>query len=165
MPGIRNIVPCLWFDDNAEEAARFYVSIFERSKILKLVRYGHEGHEVHRRPAGSVMLVTFELDGHTFTALNGGPIFKFSEAISFEVHCETQKEVDYFWEKLSAGGDPKSQQCGWLKDRYGVSWQIVPTVLMEMVGDPVSPKSERVMKAILQMKKLDAAALKRAYEG
>jgi predicted 3-demethylubiquinone-9 3-methyltransferase (glyoxalase superfamily) len=165
MPTIRPIVPCLWFNDQAEEAARFYAAIFERSSIGKIARYSKEGHEVHGRPAGSVMAVSFELNGQKFTALNGGPLFKFSEAISFEVHCETQAELDHFWERLSAGGDPKSQQCGWLKDRYGVSWQIVPTVLSELIADSDSTKSERVMKAMLKMKKLDIALLKRAAEG
>jgi predicted 3-demethylubiquinone-9 3-methyltransferase (glyoxalase superfamily) len=165
MPNVRSIATCLWFDDQAEEAAKFYTGIFKGSKITQISRYGKEGHEIHRRPAGSVMTVAFELDGHKFTALNGGPVFKFNEAISLELHCDTQEQIDYFWEKLSAGGDPKAQQCGWLKDRYGVSWQVVPTILSELVGDPSSPKSERAMKAMLQMKKLDISALKRAYEG
>ena len=165
MSSVRAIAPCLWFDNQAEDAAKFYTGVFKNSKIGKISRYGKEGHEIHGRPAGSVMTVAFELDGHKFTALNGGPLFKFNEAISFQVHCETQQEVDYYWEKLSAGGDDEAQQCGWLKDRYGVSWQIVPVALIDMVGDAESAKSQRAMKAMLQMKKIDIAALKRAYDG
>ena len=165
MPHIRHIRPCLWFDNQAEEAANYYVSIFENSKITQVARYSDVGQEIHKRPAGSVMTVTFELDGHKFIALNGGPLFKFSEAISLAVGCDTQSEIDYFWEKLSAGGDPKAQQCGWLKDKYGLSWQIVPTRLMELLGDPDREKSQRVMQAMLQMKKIDVARLEQAYEG
>src|SRR5262245_21480115 len=126
---VKKIAPCLWFDDQAEEAANFYTSIFKNSKIINISRYGKEGFEIHGRPAGSVMTVAFELDGQKFTALNGGPVFKFNEAVSFQVSCQSQEEVDYFWGKLSEGGDKNAQQCGWLKDKYGVSWQIVPTVL------------------------------------
>jgi len=165
MPGIQRITPCLWFDDQAEEAAKLYTGIFKNSKIVAVSRYGKAGQEVHGRPPGTVMTVAFELEGQTFTALNGGPIFKFNEAISFQVNCDTQAEVDYYWEKLSAGGDVKAQQCGWLKDRYGASWQIVPRVLVEMVMDPDPAKSGRAMEAMLQMKKLDIAELKRAYAG
>ena len=165
MSKVRSIAPCLWFDNQAEEAAKFYTGIFKHSKIGNISRYGKEGQEIHNQKPGTVMTVAFELDGHKFTALNGGPLFKFTEAISFQVHCETQEEVDYYWEKLSAGGDPNAQQCGWLKDRYGVSWQIVPVQLLDMVGDPNSAKSERAMKAMLQMQKIDIAALKRAYDG
>jgi predicted 3-demethylubiquinone-9 3-methyltransferase (glyoxalase superfamily) len=161
----QRIAPCLWFDNQAEEAAKFYTSIFKNSKIAKIARYGEAGHEVHGRPAGTVMTVAFELDGQAFTALNGGPIFKFNEAISFQVNCETQEEVDYYWEKLSEGGDKKAQQCGWLKDKYGASWQVVPRVLSEMMSDPDAEKSGRAMKAMLQMKKLDIGELKRAYAG
>jgi predicted 3-demethylubiquinone-9 3-methyltransferase (glyoxalase superfamily) len=159
------ITPCLWFDDQAEEAAAFYAAIFRNSKIVNVARYGEAGREIHGRPAGSVMTVAFELDGQSFTALNGGPVFKFNEAISLQVMCETQEEVDHYWARLSQGGDPKAQQCGWLKDKYGVSWQVVPRVLIDMVGDPDSHKSQRAMTAMLQMKKLDIAALKRAYAG
>lgn len=159
------IVPCLWFDDNAEEAAAFYTSIFGNSRICRTSRYGREGHEVHGRPEGSVLTVEFELDGQAFTALNGGPVFRFNEAISFQVSCDTQEEVDYYWERLSEGGDDKAQQCGWLKDRFGVSWQVVPSILSEMLRDPDPAKSERVMAAMLQMKKLDIAGLRRAYDG
>jgi len=165
MPSIQKITPCLWFDHEAEEAAKFYSAIFKNSKIVSMSRYGEAGQEVHGKPAGTVMVVAFELDGQAFTALNGGPMFKFNEAISFQVHCETQAEVDYYWEKLSVGGDATAQQCGWLKDQYGVSWQVVPTVLIEMLSDPNAEKSGRAMKAMLHMKKLDIAELKRAYEG
>ena len=165
MPVIQRIAPCLWFDDQAEEAVAFYTAIFRNSKIVKIARYGEAGHEVHKKPAGSVMTVAFELDGQAFTALNGGPVFKFNEAISFQVNCETQAEVDYYWEKLSAGGDRKAQQCGWLKDKYGVSWQVVPRVLIEMINDSNYEKSQRVMTAMLQMKKIDIDELKRAYAG
>ena len=156
------IVPCLWFDDQAEEAAAFYTSIFKNSRIVEVSRYGEAGREVHGKPPGTVMTVGFELDGQAFTALNGGPVFRFNEAISFQVNCETQDEVDYYWEKLSRGGDPKAQQCGWLKDKYGVSWQVVPRALIEMIKDPDSAKSGRVMEAMLRMKKIDLAELRRA---
>jgi len=158
---MQEITPCLWFDSNAEEAVKFYTSIFKKSKIRKIARYGEEGYEIHGKPAGTVLTVEFELNGQTFTALNGGPVFKFNEAISFQVSCKSQKEVDYYWEKLSEGGE--KGQCGWLKDKYGVSWQIVPTVLGEMLQDKVTKKSERVMKALLQMEKLDIKKLKQAY--
>jgi predicted 3-demethylubiquinone-9 3-methyltransferase (glyoxalase superfamily) len=165
MPVIQRIIPCLWFDDQAEEVVAFYIAIFKNSKIVTVSRYGEAGKEIHGKPAGSVMTVAFELDGQTFTALNGGPVFKFNEAISFQVDCETQAEVDHYWNKLSEGGDPNAQQCGWLKDRYGVSWQIVPRVLVEMIMDPDAGKSQRVMTAMLQMKKIDINELRRAYAG
>ncbi|HEV3009588.1 MAG TPA: VOC family protein [Burkholderiales bacterium] len=165
MKKIQRISPCLWFDDHAEEAARFYTGIFKNSRIVKISRYGKAGYEVHQRPAGTVMTVEFELEGQTFTALNGGPHFKFNEAVSLQVDCKTQEEVDYYWDKLSAGGDQKAQQCGWLKDKYGLSWQIVPSVLTEMVADPDPAKSGRAMEAMLRMKKLDIAQLERAYAG
>lgn len=161
----QRIAPCLWFDHQAEDAAKFYTGIFKNSKIVKVARYGEAGRDIHGKPAGSVMVVAFELDGQPFTALNGGPQFTFNEAISLQVYCETQKEVDYFWEKLSAGGDERAQQCGWLKDKYGVSWQIIPTVLPELVGDPDSKKSQKAMEAMLQMKKLDIDVLKKVYAG
>jgi predicted 3-demethylubiquinone-9 3-methyltransferase (glyoxalase superfamily) len=161
---MQKIVPCLWFDDKAEEAAKFYVSIFKNSKIGDITPYGKEGYEIHGREAGTIMTVDFKIEGQKFLALNGGPIFKFNEAISFQVYCETQKEVDYYWEKLSDGGDEKAQQCGWLKDKYGVSWQIVPTVLAKMLQDKDTKKSDRVMKALLQMRKLDIITLRQAYE-
>src|SRR5207245_1260655 len=159
----QKITPFLWFDDKAEEAMNFYVSIFNNSKIGSITRYGDEAAEVSGRPKGTVMTVTFQLEGQEFTALNGGPHFKFTEAISFQVHCKSQKEVDYYWDKLSKGGDEKAQQCGWLKDKYGLSWQIVPTVLGKMLNDKDPKKSERVMSALLQMKKLDIKTLKQAY--
>lgn len=165
MQGIQRIAPCLWFDDQAEEAVEFYTSVFKNSRILKVARYGNAGYETHRRPAGTVMTVDFELDGHAFTALNGGPVFKFNESISLQVNCDTQEEVDYYWEKLREGGDEQAQQCGWLKDKFGVSWQVVPTILNGMIDDPHSERSERVMEAVLSMKKLDIEELKRAYEG
>jgi predicted 3-demethylubiquinone-9 3-methyltransferase (glyoxalase superfamily) len=161
---MQKITPCLWFDDRAEEATKFYTSIFKNSKIGDVTRYGKEGYEIHGREAGTVMTIDFEIEGQKFVGLNGGPIFKFNEAISFQVHCETQKEVDYYWEKLSEGGDEKAQQCGWLKDKYGVSWQIVPAVLGRMLQDKDAKKSQRVMKALLQMHKLDIKILKQAYE-
>jgi predicted 3-demethylubiquinone-9 3-methyltransferase (glyoxalase superfamily) len=164
MPAIQKITPCLWFDAQAEEAATFYTAIFKNSRIVSMTRYGEAGHEVHGRPAGTVMTVAFELDGHAFTALNGGPLFKFNEAISFQVSCKTQEELDYYWEKLSEGGDAKAQQCGWLKDKYGVSWQVIPTMLLEMINDSDAEKSQRVMKAMLQMKKIDMEKLRRAYD-
>jgi len=162
---MQKITPCLWFDNQAEEAANFYTSIFKNSKIGNITRYGKEGYEIHKREVGTVMTMDFEIEGQKFTALNGGPVFKFNEAISFVVKCKTQKEVDYYWEKLSEGGDERAQQCGWLKDKYGVSWQIVPEILSELVGDPTSEKSQRAMKAMLQMKKIDLEGLKKAYEG
>jgi predicted 3-demethylubiquinone-9 3-methyltransferase (glyoxalase superfamily) len=160
---MQRITPCLWFDTQAEEAAKLYTSIFKNSRIGRISRYGKEGHEIHGRPEGSVMTVEFELNGQPFTALNGGPVFKFNEAVSFQVYCENQQELDHYWEKLGKGGDAKAQQCGWLKDQYGVSWQIVPTVLANMLQDKDTHKSERVMKELLQMKKLDIARLEQAY--
>ncbi len=165
MRGAPRITPCLWFDDQAEEAAEFYTGIFRNSRIVTITRYGEAGREIHGKPAGSVMVVAFELDRQPFTALNGGPHFKFNEAVSLQVGCETQEEVDYYWEKLSEGGDERAQQCGWLKDKYGLSWQIIPTILPEMLDSPESPKSQRAMTAMLQMKKLDIEALRRAYDG
>jgi predicted 3-demethylubiquinone-9 3-methyltransferase (glyoxalase superfamily) len=161
---MQKISPCLWFDDQGEEAAKFYTSIFKDSKIGDVTRYGKEGYEIHGREEGTVMTVEFEIEGQKFLALNGGPIFKFNEAISFQVYCETQEEVDYYWEKLSEGGDEKAQQCGWLKDKYGVSWQIVPTILIKMLKDKDTEKSQKVMKAMLQMHKLDISTLKKAYD-
>jgi predicted 3-demethylubiquinone-9 3-methyltransferase (glyoxalase superfamily) len=162
---IQRITPCLWFDHQAEEAAKFYIGIFRNSRIVQVSRYGEAGREVHGQAPGTVMTVAFELDGQTFTALNGGPIFKFNEAISFQINCETQAEVDHYWGKLSQGGDEGAQQCGWLKDKYGLSWQVVPRLLIEMLTDADSAKSQRAMKAMLQMKKIDIDKLKRAYAG
>lgn len=164
MSSSQRMVICLWFDNQAEEAANYYTSIFKDSKIGRIARYGKAGFEVHGRPEGSVMTVEFEVNGMRFTALNGGPLFKFNESVSIEVHCATQAEVDYYWEKLGAGGDPKAQQCGWLKDKYGLSWQIVPEGLVEMVIEPTE-KGQRAMSAMLKMKKLDIAVLRKAYDG
>lgn len=161
----QRIRPCLWFDDQAEEAANFYVGIFPNSRIAHVTRYSDAGQEVHGRPAGSVMTVVFELDGHPFMGLNGGPHFIFNEAVSFEIHCATQEEIDHYWERLAEGGDPKAQQCGWLKDRFGLSWQVVPTEMEEMLADESSPGAKRVMEAMLQKKKLDLAEIRRAYAG
>jgi predicted 3-demethylubiquinone-9 3-methyltransferase (glyoxalase superfamily) len=160
---MQKITPCLWFDDQAEKAVTFYTSIFANSRIVNISRYGEAGYEVHGKPAGSVMTVAFEINGQPFTALNGGPIFKFNEAVSFQITCETQKEVDYYWDKLSEGGDEKAQQCGWLKDKYGLSWQVVPVILIELLSDPDPERSQRTMAAMLQMKKIDIEELRRAY--
>jgi predicted 3-demethylubiquinone-9 3-methyltransferase (glyoxalase superfamily) len=159
---MQKITPFLWFDEKAEEAAKLYVSIFKNSRINNITRYGDEGSAVAGRPKGTVMTVEFILDGQEFVALNGGPHFKFTEAVSFVVNCGTQEEVDKFWEKLSEGGE--KSQCGWLKDKYGLSWQVVPTILGELFQDKDPKRSERVMKAMLQMSKLDIAALKQAYD-
>jgi predicted 3-demethylubiquinone-9 3-methyltransferase (glyoxalase superfamily) len=160
---MQKINPCLWFNDNAEEAVHFYTSTFKGSKILNTTRYSKEVSEVAGRPAGSVMTIEFEIEGQKFLALNGGPVFQFSPAISLMVQCETQQEIDQLWDKLSAGG--AQEQCGWLKDRFGVSWQIVPAILQKMVTDKDTTKANRVMAALMPMKKLDIAALKRAFEG
>ncbi|MGH7274436.1 MAG: VOC family protein [Nitrospiria bacterium] len=161
---MQKITPCLWFEHQAEEAVKFYTSIFKNSKIGPITRYSESGAKISGRPKATVMTVTFEINGQEFMALNGGPIFKFTEAISFIVNCETQKELDHYWDKLSEDGDKKAQQCGWLKDKYGVSWQIVPKILSELLCDKDRKKIEKVMAALLQMKKLDIAVLKRAYE-
>lgn len=165
MPSIQKITPCLWFDDQAEEAAQFYTGIFKNARITNVTRYSEAGQEIHGKPAGTVLTVAFELEGQTFTALNGGPQFKFNEAISFQVHCDTQEEVDYYWDRLSEGGDERAKACGWLKDRYGASWQVVPRAIPEMLASTDPEKSRRVMAAVMGMKKLDIAELKRAYEG
>jgi len=161
---MQKITPFLWFDSNAEEAVNFYVSIFKNSKLGKVTRYNEASSKAAGRPEGSVMTMEFQLEGQSFTAINGGPHFKFTEAISFVVDCETQEEVDYFWNKLTADGGQESQ-CAWLKDKYGLSWQIVPRVLIEMIGDKDPQKAQRVMEAMLQMKKIDIATLQRAYDG
>ena len=165
MATLNRIVPCLWFDKEAEEAARYYCSIFKNSEIGAITRYPKEGFEIHRKPEGTVMTVTFYLLGQEFTALNGGPLFKFNEAISLEVRCKDQAEIDYYWDKLGQGGDPKAQQCGWLKDKYGLSWQIVSADWVDMIARATPAQNERLMKAMMPMKKFDLAALKRAYEG
>jgi predicted 3-demethylubiquinone-9 3-methyltransferase (glyoxalase superfamily) len=161
---MQKITPFLWFDSQAEEAANFYTSVFKNSKITSVTRYDEAMSKAAGRSKGSVMTVAFQLDGQPFVALNGGPAFKFTEAVSFVINCETQKEVDYFWEKLTSGGG-QEVECGWLKDKYGLAWQVVPTVMWKMLGDKDSKKSERARQAMLQMKKLDIAALKKAYAG
>jgi len=158
---MQKITPFLWFDDQAEEAVKFYTSVFKNSKIGRILRYSEEAAKASGRPAGSVLTVEFEMEGQKFVALNGGPLFKFNDSISFVVNCETQEEVDYFWEKLTADGGQESQ-CGWLKDKFGVSWQVTPSVLIDMLHDKDSEKSERVMHAMLQMKKIDINKLKEA---
>jgi predicted 3-demethylubiquinone-9 3-methyltransferase (glyoxalase superfamily) len=157
------IAPCLWFDSQAEEAAKFYTGIFPDSRIVAISRYGEAGREVHGRPPGSVMTVVFELEGQAFTALNGGPVFQLSPAISFQITCDDQREVDHYWSALSDGGEPQAQQCGWLQDRFGVSWQVIPRVLPELLMNPDAAKSARTMNAMLKMKKLDIAALQQAF--
>jgi len=154
----QKITPCLWFDTQAEDAAKFYASVFKSSKVGKISRYGKEGFEIHRKKAGTVMTVELEIAGQKFLALNGGPQFKFNEAVSFQVHCETQEEIDYFWSKLADGGEERP--CGWLKDKFGLSWQVIPTVLLQLLTDEGS--AQRVMRSMLQMRKIDIAALKRA---
>ena len=161
---MQKITPCLWFDNNAEEAVQFYVSIFKNSNIGNVTHYGKEGYEIHKKKEGDVMTIDFEIEGQKFLALNGGPIFRFNEAISFQIYCETQDEVDYYWDKLTEGGDKNAQVCGWLKDKFGVSWQVVPTVLVKMLQDKDSKKTENVMRVMLQMQKLDINVLTKAYQ-
>ena len=165
MATLRRITPCLWFADEAEDAARFYTGVFPNSRVTAITRYSDAGTEIHGRPPGSVMVVRFQLDGHPFMGLNGGPAFTFNEAVSFQVSCATQEEIDYYWERLGAGGDPRAQQCGWLKDRYGLSWQVVPEAMERMMADAESPGAERAMTAMLRMKKLDLSELQRAFAG
>lgn len=165
MGGIRTISPCLWFDGQAEEAAQLYTSVFRNSRITQVTRYTEAGREIHGRRPGSVMTVTFELDGQPFTALNGGPMYRFTEAVSFMIDCRTQEEVDHYWSALGAGGDPKAQVCGWLKDRFGVSWQVVPSVLHELLGDADPAKVMRTTNAMMKMQKLDIAGLRAAHAG
>ena len=161
---MQKISPCLWFDDNAEDAVKFYVSVFKDSNIGNVTRYGKEGYDIHKKKEGSVMTIDFEIEGQKFLALNGGPIFKFNESISFQIYCDTQEEIDYYWDKLTEDGDKNAQVCGWLKDKFGVSWQVVPVALIKMLEDKDSRKTERVMKAMLQMRKLDIDALTKAYQ-
>ena len=165
MSRIQRIAPCLWFDSQAEEAALHYISIFKNSSIDAIARYPKAGFETHGRPEGSVMTVDFVLDGQPFTALNGGPHFKFSEAVSLQVYCDTQAEIDHYWAALSQGGDPRAQQCGWVKDKYGLSWQVVPATIAQMFADHTSERAQRAMRAMLAMKKLDIAELERAAAG
>ena len=162
---VQVISPCLWFDGQAEEAARFYVSVFKKAKIVSITRYPSVGQEVHGREPGSVMTVEFVLNGLPFVALNGGPLFKFNEAVSLMVLCRTQAEIDYYWEKLGQGGDPKAQACGWLKDKFGLSWQVAPANFATMWKDPKSKATERAFMAMMSMKKLDIAALEAARKG
>ncbi|CAN5619470.1 VOC family protein [soil metagenome] len=159
------IAPCLWFASEAEQAAMFYSSIFPNSTMGQVTRYGREGHEIHGQQEGSVMTVDFVLDGHPFTALNGGPHFTFNEAISFQVICASQEEVDHYWQRLGVGGDPAAQECGWLKDRFGVSWQVVPVHVQELISADDRAAAGRAMEALLRMKKIDIAGLQAAYEG
>jgi predicted 3-demethylubiquinone-9 3-methyltransferase (glyoxalase superfamily) len=161
----QRITPCLWFDHQAEEAANLYVSVFPDSRVTSVARYSDAGREVHGRPPGSAMTVAFELGGQAFTALNGGPAFTFNEAVSLQVSCDNQEEVDYYWAKLSDGGDPDAQRCGWLKDKYGLSWQVIPTVLPKLLKAHDSASAQRAMQAMLAMKKIDIGALERAAAG
>jgi predicted 3-demethylubiquinone-9 3-methyltransferase (glyoxalase superfamily) len=161
---MQKITPFLWFDNQAEEAAKFYTSVFKNSKVGRILRYDETSAKAAGRPAGSVLTIEFEIAGQKFTALNGGPQFKFNESVSFVVNCKTQEEVDYFWEKLTAGGGQESE-CGWLKDKFGLSWQITPTVLIDMLNDKDPKKAERVMKAMMQMQKINIKTLKEAYAG
>jgi predicted 3-demethylubiquinone-9 3-methyltransferase (glyoxalase superfamily) len=162
MATMQKITSNLWFDKQAEEAVNFYVSVFKNARIIDTTRYGKAGFEIHKMPEGTVMTIVFELEGQQFVALNGGPIFTFNESISFIVNCDDQQEVDYFWDKLSEGGDKRSQQCGWLKDKFGLSWQVVPTILPKLMLDKDKQKAARVMNAMLQMKKLDIKKLEEA---
>jgi predicted 3-demethylubiquinone-9 3-methyltransferase (glyoxalase superfamily) len=160
------IAPCLWFDKQAEEAANYYVGIFPNSRVTNILRYGEVGKEIHGQEPGSVLTVEFELDGQPFTTLNGGPVFKFNEAVSLQVDAPTQERIDHYWEKLGEGGDPNARQCGWLKDKFGVSWQVYPFALSrEWFGDPNDARSQRAFAVMMEMKKIDIAALKKAYEG
>jgi predicted 3-demethylubiquinone-9 3-methyltransferase (glyoxalase superfamily) len=164
MPSVQRIAPCLWFDDQAEAAVGLYTAVFPNSRVLAVTRYGEAGKEIHGRAPGTVMTVAFELDGQEFTALNGGPVFRFTEAVSFQVQCDSQAEIDHYWAKLGDGGDPQARQCGWLKDKFGVSWQVVPRELPDLLtGDPA--RSQRVMTALLKMEKLDLDQLRRAAGG
>lgn len=163
MPSLQKITPCLWFDGNAEEAARYYIGIFRNAKLCDISRYPDAGKEHHHQEAGSVMTVAVELDGQRFTLMNGGPMFKFSPAVSLQVNCDTQEEIDYFWDRLSEGGAPEAQACGWLADKFGLSWQVVPTILPSLIVDADAETAGRVMTALLQMKKLDIAGLKKVY--
>jgi predicted 3-demethylubiquinone-9 3-methyltransferase (glyoxalase superfamily) len=164
MATIQRFSTCLWFDGQAEEAAKYYTGIFKNSRIIRTAHYGKEGQEIHKQKPGSVLTVEFELDGQRFLALNGGPEFKFNEAVSIMINCETQQEIDYYWGKLS-NGDPKSEQCGWLKDKFSLSWQVYPIAMAEMIADPDVKKADRVMKVMMKMKKLDIEKLEEAYHG
>jgi predicted 3-demethylubiquinone-9 3-methyltransferase (glyoxalase superfamily) len=162
---MQKISPCLWFAEEAQEAVDFYTGIFKSSRVIGTTRYSEVGFEMHRRPAGSVMSIVFELEGQTFTALNGGPLFKFTEAVSLQIYCKTQGEIDHYWNALTQGGDPSAQQCGWLKDKYGLSWQVVPDVLADMINQNDPLVTDRVMAAMMEMKKLDLNTLQQAIDG
>ncbi|MDD0842637.1 VOC family protein [Pseudomonas sp. Gutcm_11s] len=162
---LQKIVPCLWFDEQAEEAAAFYVGIFADSRVTQVTRYGEAGFEFHGKAPGTAMTVAFELDGQPFTALNGGPVFRFNEAISLQIMCATQAEVDHYWTRLGEGGAPEAQQCGWLKDRFGLSWQVVPELLLELLAAPDQAAVQRATEAMLRMKRLDIAELQQAFAG
>jgi predicted 3-demethylubiquinone-9 3-methyltransferase (glyoxalase superfamily) len=164
MAKIQRITPCLWFDRQAEEAVNFYTAVFPNSRTTAVSRYGEAGREIHGGEPGSVLTIAFELDGVAFTALNGGPHFRFNEAVSLQVNCDTQQEIDHYWTRLAEGGDPQAQQCGWLKDRFGLSWQVVPSSMARLMTSGAE-QAERVMNSVLQMKKIDLAALERAYAG
>ena len=165
MANVQKISPCLWFDTQAEEAARYYASIFKNSSVGAITHYGKEGFDIHGQPEGRVLTVNFVLDGVEFLALNGGPQFKFNEAVSLIVYCDSQQEIDYFWDKLSTGGDPNAQACGWVKDKFGLSWQVVPATMRTFFEDSDSAGARRAMEAMLHMKKIDVGALERAYQG
>jgi predicted 3-demethylubiquinone-9 3-methyltransferase (glyoxalase superfamily) len=164
MAQLQRITPFLWFDTQAEDAAKFYTSVFKNSRIIRVSKYPNAGQEQHHMPAGSTMTVDFEIEGQRFTAMNAGPVFKFTEAVSFVVHCQNQEEIDYFWEKLTAGGGAPSE-CGWLKDRYGLSWQVTPEILLDMINDKDEAARTRAFSAMMTMKKIDIAELKRAFAG
>jgi predicted 3-demethylubiquinone-9 3-methyltransferase (glyoxalase superfamily) len=165
MAALQKIQPCLWFDTEAEEAAKYYTGIFKTSSIDRITYYPNIGQEVHNKSAGSVLTVEFTLDGQKFMAMNGGPLFKFTEAISLAISCDTQEEIDYYLDKLTLSGDPNAQQCGWLKDKFGLSWQVAPTIMLELLSDPDAEKRERVMAAYMPMKKFDLATVLKAYNG
>jgi predicted 3-demethylubiquinone-9 3-methyltransferase (glyoxalase superfamily) len=165
MSQLQRITPFLWFNSEAEQAVKFYTSVFKNSRVLTTTRYTEAGKDTHKRQPGSVMTIEFEIEGQTFTALNGGPEFKFTEAVSFAIKCHTQEEIDHYWDRLTPGGDPKAQVCGWLKDRYGLSWQVVPDVLTDLLKDSDTDAAARTMEALLKMKKLDITELKRAHAG
>lgn len=165
MAALQKIVSNLWFDNQAKDAVDFYTSVFKNSSIGRISYYSKEGHEQHGMPAGSIMTMEFRIEGHDFLALNGGPVFKFNEAVSFVIYCNDQHEIDYYWQKLTEGGDKKAQQCGWLKDKFGLSWQVVPTVMADLMSDTDPEKKGRVMTAMLKMKKLDLNALRQAASG
>jgi predicted 3-demethylubiquinone-9 3-methyltransferase (glyoxalase superfamily) len=164
MTRVQRITPCLWFDGQAEAAANFYTSVFPNSRITAVSRYGEAGREIHGQAPGTVLTIAFELDGIGFTALNGGPRFRFNEAISLQVNCDSQDEIDHYWSRLGDGGEPRAQQCGWLKDRFGLSWQVVPSSMARLLTSG-GARAERVMTAVLGMKKIEIAELERAYEG